>query len=62
MSGGSLGAEIAQKNEKNVCGLWHHTLFSLLLRNLGPQTPSGHNFGTMLIFLLFAIVSESASF
>jgi hypothetical protein len=39
-----MGAEIAQKSEetKRVGSSAPH-IFSLVLRNLGPQTPSGHN-------------------
>ena len=52
---GSGGRDCAIKMKK----VWDHrphTFFSLLLRNLGPQTPSGHNFCAILILFVFRIV------
>ena len=50
------GPRLRNQNVKNVWGLRPHTFFTLLLRNLGPQTPSGHNFCTILILCIFRIV------
>ncbi len=58
MSGGSLGAEIVQERRPNVWSRRPHTIFSLLLRNLGTQTSSGHNFCTILVFRMFRAVPE----
>ena len=37
---------------KNVWGRRPHTFFALLLHNLGPQTPSGHNCCAILVFFI----------
>ncbi len=42
-------------NIKNMWCLRPHTFSKLLVRHLGPQTSSGHNFYTNLMFLLFAL-------
>jgi hypothetical protein len=41
---------LRNKSMENLWGLRPHTFFTLILRNLGPQTPSGDNFGAILIF------------
>ncbi len=41
---------LRNQNVKNVWGLRPHTFSSLLLCNLGPRTPSGHNCCQILIF------------
>ena len=38
------------------CGLRPHTIFTLLLRNLGPRTPSGHKCCASLLFCITAAV------
>ncbi len=61
MSGVGLGPSLRNKSVKNVWGLRPHTflrphtLFTPLLCNLGPQTSSGHNFCTILIYFVFAL-------
>jgi hypothetical protein len=46
----SGGRYFANKVTKNVWGRRPHTFCSLVLRNLGPQTSSGHSFCAILIF------------
>ncbi len=58
MSGGGLWAEIAQSKCENVTGRRPHTLFIFLLRDLGPETPSGHDFSIFLFFYLLAWLVE----
>ncbi len=53
---GVWGPRSRNKNGKNVWGLWPCTFVSPLLCNLGPQTISGHNFGTILILFIICTV------
>jgi hypothetical protein len=41
--------------KKNLRGRRPHTFLSLFVRNLGPQTPSGHNCCAILLPLLFTL-------
>ncbi len=47
---GVRGPRLRNKSAKNVWGRRPHTVFSILLCTLGPQTPSRHNICSNLIF------------
>ncbi len=44
------------KSDKNVWGLRPYTFFTLLLRHLGPQTPSGHICCAILIYIIMLLI------
>ncbi len=48
---GVWGPNLNNKVMKKVWGLRPYYLFALLLRNLGPQTSSGHRFRGILIIV-----------
>ncbi len=50
------GPRLHNKGEKDVRGLRPPTFFSLLWRNLSPQTPSGHDFCAIIMFRIIRIV------
>jgi hypothetical protein len=48
---GVCGPRLCHTNVKHVWGLRPHTFSTFVLRKFGPQTPSGHNFRAILIYI-----------